>query len=120
MAEIWHPWDRLMKLLMQKGAQAFASLALPGVQIGEALDKELQIKTIESDFFFDAELNDLAIILHFDFQKKRDEHMDRRMWEYNSTMDILKKKPVYSVLVYLVKQENLVGSPYVQKIPGTE
>src|SRR5437660_256 len=39
MAESWHPWDRLMKLLMQKGAQAFASLALPGVQIGE-VDKQ--------------------------------------------------------------------------------
>jgi hypothetical protein len=47
-----------MKLLMRKEAQALASLALPGVVVGEALDKELKVKNIEADFFFDAYLND--------------------------------------------------------------
>ena len=37
MAEISHPWDTLMKLLMERGAQAFASLILPGVWVGDAL-----------------------------------------------------------------------------------
>src|SRR4051812_3275302 len=45
------PWDTLMKLVMEKGAQAFASLALPGVQIGDALDKELRVTNIEGDLF---------------------------------------------------------------------
>jgi hypothetical protein len=70
MAEIWHPWDTLMKLLMCKGAQALASLALPGVQVGDALDKELQIKNIEGDFFFAADLDDLAIIFALRVPKK--------------------------------------------------
>ena len=119
MAKIWHPWDTLMKLLMRKEAQALASLALPRVQVGKALDKELKVKGIQADFFFNAILNGLAIILHFEFQKKNDSRMDRRMWEYNATMDILEGKPVYSILVYFVKEGNMVGSPYVREIPGT-
>ena len=93
--------------------------ALPGVVVGEALDKELKVKNIEADFFFEAYLNGLAIILHLEFQRNRDPGMDRRMWEYNATMDINTGKPVYSIVVYLVQEENLVGSPYVREIPGT-
>lgn len=119
MKGIWHPWDTLMKLLMRKDAQALASLALPGVVVGNALDKELKVKNIEADFFFEAYLNGLAIILHIEVQRKQDPEMDRRMWAYNATMDINTGKPVYSIVVYLMQEENLVGSPYVREIPGT-
>jgi predicted transposase YdaD len=119
MNNIWHPWDTLMKLLMRKEAQALASLVLPGIVLGNALDKELKVKNIEADFFFEAYLNGLAIILHLEFQRNRDAGMDRRMWEYNATMDINTGKPVYSIVVYLVEEENLVGSPYIREIPGT-
>jgi predicted transposase YdaD len=72
-------------------------------------------------------LDNLAIILHFEFQKNRDVDMGRRMWEYNAAMDTVENKPVYSILVYLTKEEHkeeekedtLVGSPYVRVIPGT-
>jgi hypothetical protein len=119
MAKIHHPWDTLMKELMGKGAQALASLALPGVQIGDALNRELSIKKIKGDYFCNAYLDNFAIIVHFEFQKKKHGVMDRRMWEYNCAMDISTGKPVYSILVYLVKEENLVGSPYVGAIPRT-
>ena len=119
MNDIWHPWDTLMKLLMRKDAQALGSLALPGVVVGNALDKELKVKNIEADFFFEASLNGLAIILHIEVQRKQDPEMDRRMWAYNATMDIHTGKPVYSIVVYLVQEENLVGSPYVREVPGT-
>src|SRR5260370_72558 len=129
MEEISHPWDTLMKSVMEKGAQAFASLALPGVKVGNTLDKELRVTSIEGDFFSYAYLNSLTIILHFEFQKSKDNNMDRRMWEYNVAMDINTDKPVYSILVYLAKDERkkedreeedtLVGSPYVREIPGT-
>ena len=108
-----------MKLLMRKDAQALASLVLPGIVVGNALDKELKVTNIEADFFFEALLNGLAIILHIEFQRSRDPAMDRRMWAYNATMDINTGKPVYSIVVYLVQEENLVGSPYVREIPGT-
>ena len=50
--------------------------------------------------------------------------MRRRMWEYNVNMDIMENMPVYSVLVYVMKEDDdkedtLVGSPYVREIPGT-
>ena len=42
----------------------------------------------------------------------------------NVAMDITENMPVYSVLVYMTKEDNdkedaLVGSPYVREIPGT-
>ncbi len=122
--DVNHPWDTLMKLLMRKEIQALASLALPGIEVGSALDKELKLKSSEGDFFFHAILHDLEIILHFEFQKKKDMQMGRRMWEYNVTMDLMENRPVYSVLVYLMKDDDeggntLVGSPYVREIPGT-
>lgn len=119
MNNIWHPWDTLMKLLMRKDAQALASLVLPGIVVGNALDKELKVTNIEADFFFEAYLNGLAIILHIEIQRKQDPEMDRRMWAYNATMDINTGKPVYSIVIYLMQEENLVGSPYVREIPGT-
>ena len=64
MAEISHPWDTLMKLLMRKEAQALASLALPGVQVGKALDKELKVRGIEGDFFFARNRSDLLALGH--------------------------------------------------------
>jgi len=122
------PWDILMKLVMEKGAQAFASLALSGVQIGDALDKELRVTNIEGDLFLDAWLDRQQIIVHFEFQRKEGtirnkdgkvKTMNRRMWEYNSAMDICMGRPVYSVLVYLMPENDLAQSPYVQEIPGT-
>ncbi len=105
MQDIDKPWDTLMKLVMEKGAQAFALLALPGVEVGDALDKELRIAKMEGDFFCSAYLNSLPIILHFEFQRNKDENMDRRVWKYNVAMDIIADRPVYSVLVYLTKEK---------------
>ena len=39
MADDPHPWDTLAKLLMRKEVQALASLVLPGIEVGMALDK---------------------------------------------------------------------------------
>jgi hypothetical protein len=119
MTKIEQPWDTLSKVLMRTEIQALASLVLPGVRVGRALDKELKIKGIEADFFFYAMLNGLAIILHIEFQKKNDSRMARRMWEYNAMMDIVEGVPVYSILIYFVKDGNMVGSPYVRKIAET-
>jgi predicted transposase YdaD len=119
-----HPWDTLMKLLMRNEIQALASLVLPGIEVGQALDKELKTKSVQGDFFFHSILEGFPIILHFEFQKKKDVDMRRRMWEYNVNMDIMENMPVYSVLVYVMKEDDdkedtLVGSPYVREIPGT-
>ncbi len=49
--------------------------------------------------------------------------MRRRMWEYDVNMDIMENMPVYSVLVYVMKddddkEDTLVGSPYVRGDSG--
>jgi hypothetical protein len=122
MIDMKHPWDTLMKLLLRQKIQILASLLLPGILVGEALDKELKIKEMEGDFFFNAILAGIAIILHIEFQKSKDAKMGRRMWEYNVSMDVVENKPVYSILVYLAPDgddDTFVGSPYVREVPGT-
>ena len=100
-----HPWDTLAKLLMRKEVQALASLVLPGIDVGMALDKELKIKSVQGDFFFYSILENLPIILHFEFQKKKGTMVTkdgkvktthRWMWKYNSAMDIRMGRPVDS------------------------
>ncbi len=120
MARVRHPWDTFMKLLISLEPQALVSLLLPGAQFHEMLDKELLVKKIEGDFFFKVLWNGLEIILHLEFQRGQDDEMARRMWAYNSTMDIVMGKPVYSVLIYLVAMPNLVESPYKREIPGQD
>jgi hypothetical protein len=122
MTDLKNPWDTLMKLLLRHKIQVLASLLLPGIVVGEALDKELKIQQMVGDFFFNAILDGIAIILHVEFQKSKDVRMGRRMWEYNVAMDLIENKPVYSILIYLAPDGNddtFAGSPYVREVPGT-
>jgi hypothetical protein len=122
MTDLKNPWDTLMKLLLRHKIQVLASLLLPGILVGEALDKELKIQQMVGDFFFNAILLGIEIILHIEFQKSKDARMGRRMWEYNVAMDLVENKPVYSILIYLAPDGNddtFAGSPYVREIPGT-
>jgi hypothetical protein len=43
--------------------------------------------------------------------------MDRRVWEYNCLASIHTKLPVYSVVIYLVKDRPIVDPPYEMKWP---
>ena len=69
--QVNQPWDTLMKLVIgEKAQQALASLALPGVVVVGALDKELRITNIEGDLFLRAYLEGRRAVVHFEFQKK--------------------------------------------------
>lgn len=58
------------------------------------------------------------IILHVEFQRRRDKRMALRVWEYNVLTRCLTRCPVYSVVIYLVKGGKIIGSPYKEEIAG--
>ncbi len=69
--QVNQPWDTLMKLVIgEKAQQALVSLALPGVVVVGALDKELRITNLEGDLFLRAYLGGRRTVVHLEFQKK--------------------------------------------------
>ena len=58
------------------------------------------------------------MILHVEFQKRRDGNMSKRLWKYNAQATIITDLPVYSFVVYLLRDGNVVQSPYELPFPG--
>jgi hypothetical protein len=57
-------------------------------------------------------------IIHAEYQRRRDENMGRRMWEYNAATSFLTGLPVFSYAIYLWKQNNIIEPPYIIEEDG--
>lgn len=109
-------WDSLIKLLVEANKQDLVSLLLPGAKFERELNNEMQSRVLNADLLYLVNLDDAEIIMHVEFQKRRDGNMGRRLWEYNAQATIITGLPVCSFVVYLQRDGNVVESPY--KIPG--
>ena len=105
-------WDSLIKLLVEANKQDLVSLLLPGAKFERELNTELQSRVLEADLLYVVNWNDVKIIMHVEFQKRRDGDMGRRLWEYNAQTTIISGLPVCSFVVYLQRDGNVVESPY--------
>lgn len=112
-------WDSLMKRLMQVSPQYLVSWIFPdGIYQGE-LNTELQKDPVRADLMYTVERKGRQIAFHVEFQKKHDDNMDRRVWEYNVLTCVRTGLPVYSVVIYLVPDDSVVEPPYtVELAPG--
>jgi len=111
-------WDDLMKMLVGANPQALVSLLLPGARFLDERDKELKARTVEADLLYNVIWKGRKIILHVEFQRKRDKRMALRVWEYNVLTRCLTSRPVYSVVIYLVKGGKIIEPPYKEEIAG--
>jgi predicted transposase YdaD len=117
--EMFHtPWDNSMKLLVRKNPQALVSFLLGGAVYEGEVDRELKTKTFEADLLYTVRWQGKKVIMHVEFQRQRDAHMGRRMWEYNALTAIHTKLPVYSIVIYLVEDSPLDESPYMITLPN--
>src|SRR5216110_204438 len=105
-------WDNNIKSLVGDNPQALVSFLLAGAVYQGELDRELITRTIEADVLYHVEWNDEPIVLHVELQSTRKSNMPRRVWEYNCLTSIITRKPVYSVVIYLVKKKKITGSVY--------
>ena len=111
-------WDILTKMLMQANPQDLVSWILADAVYRGEQNVELQKKDpISADLLYNIEWSGEQIVLHIENQRKRDDEMGRRVWEYNSLASIHTGLPVYSVVIYLVKQRSIVHPPYEMKMP---
>jgi hypothetical protein len=72
-------WDDLMKMLVGANPQHFVSLLLSGAQFESELVTELKSRTIEADLLYIVIWNGQKVVLHVEFQRRRDGNMGKRL-----------------------------------------
>jgi predicted transposase YdaD len=110
-------WDRLTKLLMQANPQDLVSWILTDAIYEGELNVELQKDAITADLLYTVKWKRKKVVLLVEFQRQRHKRMDRRVWEYNCLTSMHTGLPVYSVVIYLVKEDSIVDPPYEIKLP---
>lgn len=111
------PWDDSMKWLVRQSPQSLVSFLLPEAVFTGEVDRELQAPSVISDTLYRVIYRGEPIVLHVEFQLKRDPDMGERLWQYNALTRIHTGLPVYSVVIYLVKVKRPVESPHVIWLP---
>jgi predicted transposase YdaD len=111
-------WDSLMKRLVQASPQDLVSWIFPEAIYEGELNTELQKEPIIADLIYTVKWKGRQVALHVEFQKRHDDHMDRRVWEYNVLTSVRTGLPVYSVVLYLVKDDAVVEPPYTIDLPS--
>jgi predicted transposase/invertase (TIGR01784 family) len=112
-------WDDTIKRLIRENPQHFISWVLEDAEYKDALSLELKNSTREADALLAATWRDQEILLHFEFQSTDDDEMDERTLEYHVFARRQHKRPVYSYIVYLRKDKNVVNSPLAWPFPPT-
>jgi predicted transposase YdaD len=111
-------YDDTMKTLVGQNPQAIISFLLEGAVYERDVDRELKARTVNADTLYYVRWCDEQIVLHIEFQVKRQKKMPRRIWEYNAQADLVTGKPVYSVVIYLVKRRSIPEPIYTRRLPN--
>ncbi|MGB8344562.1 MAG: hypothetical protein WCD86_06740 [Ktedonobacteraceae bacterium] len=113
-------WDDIMKRMFAANPQHFLNWLAPGAVLVRELSPLLKTRDIEADGLYAIIWYDKEIILHVEFQRRGDDEMGKRLWEYNSTTGINSDMVVMSVVIYLRDEREIVDSPYIQRLPNGE
>lgn len=111
-------WDALMKMLVRANPQDFVSFLTQETYYQGDVTNELIIRSVDADFLCQATKKDQDMIVHAEYQRRRDKNMARRIWEYNTAASFLTKLPVLSFAVYLWQKKNISKPPYKVELDG--
>lgn len=103
-----------MKRLFSEAALAFVTWLISGAQFIQIVATELEDETIFADILAEIRINGQKVLLHIEFQKKRDGDMAKRLWQYNTRATIKYGCPVWSCVIYLTK------APAVEAVYGID
>jgi predicted transposase YdaD len=109
-------WDELLKMLVRANPQDIVSLVSHDTHFLNDITQELITRSIRADFLCKAVRNGEEVAINIEFQREQDETMGKRMWEYNCVTSYLTRLPVYSCVIYLWEDTNIVEPPYVVKL----
>lgn len=106
-------WDDLMKLLARENPQALVSFLLGDAVYEGEIDQEVKSISVFADLLYTVTWNNEKIVLHVEFQHDQDPDMGKRVWQYNTITTMRVGLPVYSVVIYLVKENSIAEPPYI-------
>ncbi len=114
------PWDRHMKRLFSAAPQDFVAWLLAGAIFIGIVATELDPETdpIYADLLCEVTLYGQRMLLHIEFQRRRDAKMAERLWEYNHKATLQYNSPVWSVVIYLKDDGNVPSSPLFKELPN--
>src|SRR5439155_18417139 len=112
------PWDDILKRLFLANPQHFISWLFPGAQLHSERSLVLKSRTLEADTLYNILVSGQLMILHVEFQRRSDDEMGKRLWEYNAMATITSGLAVDSVVIYLRKDRKVVESPYRLMLPN--
>jgi predicted transposase YdaD len=115
------PWDDVVKELLRKSPQEFAEWLVAEGSFVAALSVELKRRDtqIYADGLFKIRWYEQDMLLHLEFQKRKDPTMAERLLEYSvQASRAYNNLPVYSCVVYLVKDSEVPQPPFRRVLPN--
>jgi hypothetical protein len=109
-------WDELLKMLARANPQDIVSLVSQDTHYLNDITQELITRSIRADFLCKAVRNGEELAINIEFQREKDATMGRRLWEYNCITSYLTRLPVYSCVIYLWEDSDIVEPPYIVKL----
>jgi len=109
-----------MKRLFSAAPQDFVAWLLAGAIFIGIVATELDPETdpIYADLLCEVTLYGQRMLLHIEFQRRRDAKMAERLWEYNHKATLQYNSPVWSVVIYLKDDGNVPSSPLFKELPN--
>src|SRR6266487_125928 len=114
-------WDDLVKELLRKSPEQFAEWLVAEGLFVAALSVELKRRDtrIYADALFKIVWYEQEILLHIEFQKRKDALIAERLLEYNvQASRAYNHLPVYSCVIYLVEDGEIPVSPLIRALPN--
>src|SRR5436305_2382032 len=100
-------WDDTLKRLIKANPQDFVSLVLKDAEHKAALGTELKNWTVEADVLLDVVQGNERVLLHIEFQSKKDTKMAQRLLEYNVLATREHKCHIISCVIYLRQDDTI-------------
>src|SRR5579885_2097609 len=97
---------------MLQAPKDVVSWLLDGALFEQELSPHLSYRNVDADLLYQIRLNDQPMLLHLEFQRRRDPQMAQRVWEYNVLATCKFGCPVYSFVLYLKKDGSVAESPH--------
>jgi len=111
-------WDSTLKQLIHINPAAFVQWLVPGAAFVQERVQELQSEKREMDALLEIVANEQSMLLHIEFQTRNDTSMGERLLLYNVLARNAHKLPVFSCVLYLLKDGNVSQSPLRLTIPS--
>lgn len=118
MVHMRKPWDRRMKLLFNAAPQDFVDWLLSGATFVHFVSVELDGGQLYTDILIELNMSGKKVLLHAEFQRRRDSRMRERLWEYNVRATLKYDCPVWSCVIYLKKDSVVKESFLTWQLPN--